>query len=190
MTSIGALAAALARHRPGDARERASLTEICNLLATLPAPFDEHADHRHVTGSAIVLDPHGRVLLHRHKRLDVWLQPGGHLEPGEGPYEAAVRETREETGVAVTPPREGPTIVHVDVHNGGRGHVHLDIRYLLFAAGDATIAPSPGESPAVMWMEHRDAVSRADLSAGQAIEVASGAVSRGRLTSPARARTG
>src|SRR5688500_10821251 len=41
------------------------------------------------------------VLLHWHRRLGLWLPPGGHIDPGELPDEAAVRETLEETGLAV-----------------------------------------------------------------------------------------
>jgi 8-oxo-dGTP pyrophosphatase MutT (NUDIX family) len=44
----------------------------------------------------------GRVLLHRHRRLGLWLPPGGHIDEGELPDEAAVRETFEESGVRVT----------------------------------------------------------------------------------------
>lgn len=56
---------------------------------------------RHLTASAVVLDDHGRVLLVHHRKLDLWLYPGGHLDPDETPAEAAVREVREETGVDV-----------------------------------------------------------------------------------------
>src|SRR5680860_823118 len=42
-----------------------------------------------------------QVLLHRHRKLRLWLPPGGHVEFGELPDEAAVREVLEETGVAV-----------------------------------------------------------------------------------------
>ena len=43
----------------------------------------------------------GAVLLHWHKKLDMWLPPGGHVEPGELPDEAAIRETREEAGLDI-----------------------------------------------------------------------------------------
>ncbi len=53
------------------------------------------------TASVLVLRPDRRVLLLLHRKLGVWLGPGGHVEPGEGPDEAAAREVMEETGLAV-----------------------------------------------------------------------------------------
>jgi 8-oxo-dGTP pyrophosphatase MutT (NUDIX family) len=53
-----------------------------------------------VGGRALIRAPDGRVLL-IHERLEVgthWLTPGGGLEPGELPHQAAIREAREETG--------------------------------------------------------------------------------------------
>ncbi len=87
-----------------------------------------------MTGSAIVVGPRGVVLL-RHKRLGLWLQPGGHVDPGETPWQGALREAFEETGLDVRFAGSGdahvPLLVHVDVHDGGRGHTHLDLRYLV-----------------------------------------------------------
>lgn len=51
--------------------------------------------------NAVVLDPHGRVLLARRDRPPIWNLPGGKLERGEAPWSAAVRETREEVGLDV-----------------------------------------------------------------------------------------
>jgi 8-oxo-dGTP pyrophosphatase MutT (NUDIX family) len=161
---VAGLRAALAAHRPRDERERTSLRRTRSLLDWLSAPLDETADPTHVTGSAIVLDRDGRVLLHRHKRVGIWLQPGGHVDPGESVPEAAVRETLEESGLRAAHPPEGPTLVHVDVHEGPRGHVHLDVRYLLYADADAPLRPSPGESPDVGWFEPDRATALADAS--------------------------
>lgn len=139
------------------------------MLDWLGDPFDQESDPTHVTGSAVVLDGDGRVLLHRHKRLARWLQPGGHVDPGEGPDDAARREVVEETGLTAWHPPTGPRLVHVDVHEGPRGHVHLDLRYLLHADGSARLEPAAGESPDVAWLRVPDALARGDASLRSAI---------------------
>lgn len=153
------LRAAVAARRPVDAREAASIERFTAELARLERPFDEHADPVHVTASAIVVGPRGTVL-HRHKRLGLWLQPGGHVEPGEHPADAALREVAEETGLRGVHPAEGPRLVHVDVHDGGRGHTHLDLRFLTHADGEP--APPDGESPDVRWFAWDEAIALAD----------------------------
>lgn len=190
---LAAVTAALAAHRPRDETERRSLSRALGLLAWLPSPLDEHADPTHVTGSAVVLDADDRVLLHRHKRLGIWLQPGGHIEIGESPADAAVRETLEETGVAAVHPPGGPRLVHVDVHEGPRGHLHLDLRYLLLADAEAPLVPAPGESPEVAWTvpttarEHADRSLAAALDAGLAARRAGEELrTRGRRRRPPR----
>lgn len=157
---------AVAGRAPVDEREAQALAAVAEALGRLPAPFDRSADLVHVTGSGIVVGPRG-VLLHRHRRLGLWLQPGGHLEPGENPWDAAARETTEETGLTVrfaAPGAAGapPALAHVDVHDGGRGHTHLDLRYLFEVEGDDTPRPPEGESPDVRWFGWDDAVATAD----------------------------
>lgn len=53
------------------------------------------------TASALLFDANRRVLLVRHADGNVWTTPGGMIEPGETPADAAVRETWEETGLVV-----------------------------------------------------------------------------------------
>jgi 8-oxo-dGTP pyrophosphatase MutT (NUDIX family) len=149
---------------PVDEREAAARLRILAEWERLADPLDQNLDPVHVTGSAIVVGPRG-VLLHRHKRLGLWLQPGGHLDPGEMPWDAAVRETHEETGLALVAdagPDGIPPLAHVDVHDGGRGHTHLDFRYLLVAGPDDEPRPAPGESTDVHWFGWEEAIARAD----------------------------
>ncbi|HEX7017758.1 MAG TPA: NUDIX domain-containing protein [Patescibacteria group bacterium] len=53
-----------------------------------------------LTAAGILLHQ-GKVLLVKHKKLGIWLNPGGHIEPNELPHQAAEREFWEETGVRV-----------------------------------------------------------------------------------------
>ena len=98
---------AVSGHRAGDAREKEAQARILECLDRLPRPFDEEADPVHVTGSAVVVGRRGTVL-HLHKRLHRWMQPGGHIDPGEGPWDAALRESEEETGLTLRHPDEVP----------------------------------------------------------------------------------
>src|SRR5579884_4451276 len=92
---VAQVRAAVAAFEARTPRERESRARFLAELERLPHPFDEHADPVHVTGSAIIAGPRG-VVLHFHKRLHMWLQTGGHVEPGETPWDAALRESEEE----------------------------------------------------------------------------------------------
>jgi 8-oxo-dGTP pyrophosphatase MutT (NUDIX family) len=158
--TVDALCRAVADRVPVDARERLSQSLFLATVAELTLPCSEHAEGRHVTASAIVVGPRG-VVLHRHKRLGIWLQPGGHIEPGETPAQAALREAAEETGLPVRHPADGPRFVHVDVHPGPRCAAHLDVRYLI-EADDVDPAPGPDESQDVCWFGWDEAIALAE----------------------------
>lgn len=153
----------VAERLPINEAERACIATFLHHYDALDHPFDEVSDPVHVTGSAIVVGPRGVVLL-KHKRLGMWLQPGGHVDPGETPWEGALREATEETGLAVnfadTPSGDVPALVHVDVHDGGRGHTHLDLRYLV-SGGTADPAPPEEESQEIAWFDWPAAIERA-----------------------------
>jgi 8-oxo-dGTP pyrophosphatase MutT (NUDIX family) len=168
-TPVALVREAVAAHAPRGAREARSRRLILAALDLLPRPFDRHAAQTHLTASAIVSGPRGTVL-HLHKRTGTWLQPGGHLEPGELPWVAALRESAEETGLALRHPFSGPVLLHVDVHPAF-DHVHLDLRYLL-QAEDEEPQPGPGESKAVRWFSWREAIETTDPSAGAALRAA------------------
>lgn len=175
------LARRLAQHRPGDAVEAAHLVRVRAALVDLADPFSEEDGPLHVTGSAIVLPrvgPDDRTVLHLHKRLRRWLQPGGHVDPGETAQDGALREAREETGLDVDHPADGPRLVHVHVHDGGRGHTHLDTRWLLLADPCQPFAPAAGESDRVAWVGVDELAEVSDETVTAAVAAARRAVVR------------
>ena len=167
-----AVHAAVSARVPADDRETDARARFLADLERLRAPFSEEADPTHVTASAIVVGSRGTVL-HVHRRTGAWLQPGGHIEESEMPPDAALRETVEETGLPARHPDAGPCLIHVDVHDAPRGHVHLDLRYLLLAPDDDP-APAPGESPVARWFSWEEADHVADESLRNALRAARG----------------
>ncbi len=151
---------------PVDAREAVSIEMTLDRLSWPGDPFDEAANDHHLTASAFVVSSRG-VILHRHRRLGIWVQPGGHVDRDETPEGACVRETIEETGLAVHH-LEPPLLFHVDVHPGPRGHTHYDLRYVL-AGDDRDPAPPEGESPDVFWFDFATAPERAEPTLAAAL---------------------
>jgi 8-oxo-dGTP pyrophosphatase MutT (NUDIX family) len=156
---LEALRQALAAHAPADAQEAADLAHILDFVARHADPFDRRIVSGHLTGSAVVLSEDGTsLLLLHHRKLDRWLQPGGHADPGESSgEEVALREALEETGVAGLELHPlAPRPLDVDVHaiparSGEPAHEHLDLRYLVRAPRDAEIRRAAAESRALRW---------------------------------------
>jgi 8-oxo-dGTP pyrophosphatase MutT (NUDIX family) len=103
---------------------------------------------RHFTVAVFVVWE-GKVLLHRHRKLGMWLPPGGHIEENELPDEAAVREVLEETGLGVRLVGErrediaDPVQLYrpagVQLENIGPGHQHIDLIYFARPSGSTRI---------------------------------------------------
>lgn len=157
-------------HRPRGERETDARRRFLSELDRLERPCDAGADPAHVTASAVVVGTRG-TLLHRHRRLHRWMQPGGHIDPGEAPPEAARRETVEETGLIVAHPPGGPLLLNLDVHQAALGHTHLDLRYLVLGPAQDP-APPPGESPDVRWFDWDAARAIADVALVDALVTA------------------
>jgi 8-oxo-dGTP pyrophosphatase MutT (NUDIX family) len=165
--NLAALDATLAAADPVDAREADAIARVRDLVARGGELFDPSATDHHLTASAFVFSSRG-VLLHRHRRLGIWVQPGGHVDAGESVLEACVREVREETGLEAAH-LDPPRLFHVDVHPGPRGHTHYDLRYVLVAPPEDP-RPPPGESPEVFWFDRSGALERAEPALGAALD--------------------
>ena len=172
-TSTGDVRALLEAPEPASPREAAAHERFLSALGRLDAPCDEHAGPTHVTASGIVVGRRGTVL-HRHKKLGIWMQPGGHIDSGEGPDEAALREATEELGLSVAHPAAGPLLIHLDVHEAAHAHTHLDLRYLLIG-DEADPMPPPDESPDARWCTWDEALQMADPALIDALPLARGA---------------
>jgi 8-oxo-dGTP pyrophosphatase MutT (NUDIX family) len=171
-----ALRDALLRHVPGDAREAADLATILRLVETEPGCFSRKTfAPGHVTGSGFIVHSGSRqVLLHYHRRLDAWLQMGGHDE-GEGdPRATALREGAEESGLEDLA-LLSPEILDVDVHPipAGKGeppHLHHDVRYGLVTQTPDAIVRDDAESADLRWFGFEEAAdAMADPDATRAL---------------------
>ena len=148
---------------PVDERERESIEKFLADVPHLVEPYDEALGLVHVTASAIVVSDAGdKVALHLHKRLGMWLQPGGHIDAGETPAQGALREAEEETGLPVRHEDGNGLFVHVDVHAGPKGHTHHDLRYVV-RAPEVPMNPAEGESPDARWFTWDEAIEIADV---------------------------
>lgn len=114
----------------------------------------------HLTTSSWVVDRQGtRTLLTHHRKLDRWLQPGGHVEDGDGDLAtAALREASEETGLIGLAGE--PEIFDLDRHwiparRGEPGHWHYDVRFVVRAGDDEAFVVSD-ESHALAWVPVQD----------------------------------
>ncbi len=125
-------------------------------LAELPDPTNrDRFDPGHFTASGFVVSPDGSaLLLIHHRRLDRWLQPGGHIDPEDvSPIAAAAREVLEETGIAAEPIR--PNLIDLDIHPippraPEPAHEHFDLRFA-FRALDADVIADEEVNDAV-WV--------------------------------------
>lgn len=112
---------------------------------------------RHFT-VAVFVAWDGKVLLHQHRKLEMWLPPGGHIERDELPDEAAVREVREETGMEVellgdrredvTDPVQLHRPAGVQLENIGPEHQHIDLIYFARPTGSVVIGEEFSEDKA------------------------------------------
>jgi 8-oxo-dGTP pyrophosphatase MutT (NUDIX family) len=129
------LAEDLAAYHAANDREAAMVERVRAFLAAHADAFERTQLAGHITASAWIVDEetHGFALLTHHRKLDRWLQLGGHTDGDTDVRRSALREAVEESGLASVRLAR-PQIYDVDVHEiPARGaepaHFHYDIRF-------------------------------------------------------------
>jgi 8-oxo-dGTP pyrophosphatase MutT (NUDIX family) len=129
--------------------------KMVELLDHTPGCFDRGCFPAHFTGSALVVSADGsRALLHHHRKLDRWLQFGGHCDGDENVLRVAQREALEEAGIEgliVASARPFDLDIHkIPAHRDEPEHFHYDVRYVLIAPDNAQEVLST-ESHELRW---------------------------------------
>lgn len=137
-----------------DAQQDEVRRQMVAFAAEHPDALHRSCGAGHFTGSALVVDPStDRVLVLFHRKLQRWLQPGGHADGNANMPATALREATEETGIdglrVVLP------VVDLDIHEvrppGEPAHLHLDLRFLVLAPARA-MPTGNHESEALRWV--------------------------------------
>lgn len=157
---------ALGSYRDQWHGEMAAVAQFLAFLQDHPDAFERSHAVGHFTGSCWLVSADGaRVLLLHHRKLDRWLQPGGHADGDRDLARVALREAQEETGV--TGLRVEGGIFDIDRHRiPARGnepeHWHYDVRYVIRAAEDERFRINP-ESHALAWRPVAEVADDASL---------------------------
>jgi 8-oxo-dGTP pyrophosphatase MutT (NUDIX family) len=153
-------------NRPHELAYRGKMLE---LIDSCPTCFSRDAFPAHFTGSAFVVSADGaRGLLHHHRKLDRWLQFGGHCDGEEDVLSVAQREAYEESGIGglvVASKRPFDLDIHeIPAIGNEPAHFHYDVRYVLIAPEQAEIRTS-SESKELRWFTS-DEMRDCDLDSG------------------------
>lgn len=145
-------------------QEKADRERMIELLDDCRDCFRRETFPAHFTGSALVVShDSARVLLHHHRKLDRWLQFGGHCDGSEDILSVAHREAFEESCIdGLTPTSDRP--FDLDIHEipalgAEPAHLHYDVRYL-FVAPKGAIGQVSEESNALRWFTFEEARSQ------------------------------
>lgn len=135
---------------------------MIDFLLREPGCFERTTAEGHFTGSAWIVHPtRDHVLLTHHRKLNKWLQLGGHADGVENLLEVALTEAIEESGIQGFDVIES-SIFDVDIHviparKSDPEHLHYDVRYFLRAKADRYIISD--ESHDLAWVAVNDIVS-------------------------------
>ena len=120
-----------------SAATNSSFKTVCDLVLSSKNPYSRSTKQGHITASGLVIKD-GKALLIFHPYIKQWFQPGGHIDDGEEPVRAAIREVYEETGVVCESLNGFLDPVDIDLHEIPENpkkaegvHLHIDLLFVL-----------------------------------------------------------
>ncbi|MFT4797160.1 MAG: 8-oxo-dGTP pyrophosphatase MutT (NUDIX family) [Candidatus Azotimanducaceae bacterium] len=143
------------RYKDRFPEERDTVDRITTFVEANEKCFSRELLTGHITGSAWILDAAGdRALLTHHRKLNIWVQLGGHADGDADVQRVAEREAEEESGISQIETLS-PDIFDIDIHHiparkDEPAHYHYDCRFLLQAkAHEYTVSD---ESHDLSWI--------------------------------------
>ena len=140
--------------------ERETVEQMVSFIESHTDCFERSLSIGHITGSAWLMDEnYERALLTHHRKLDRWLQPGGHADGQSDVLAVAMREAEEESGLGEIEP-VSDSLFDIDIHlipaRGNEAeHFHYDCRFLLRSVGSDQYSVSE-ESHDLAWITLAD----------------------------------
>src|SRR5690349_2107147 len=153
-------------YRTSHANEMRMLETMKVFVRTYSNCFERSLAVGHVTGSSWIIDERGTsALLTHHRKLNRWLQPGGHWEEDVSAFAIAKREAEEESGLTSLSPLSSE-IFDIDVHliperHSEPEHLHYDVRFIFRADATEALTVSQ-ESRSLAWMSMREITQMGD----------------------------
>ena len=151
----------LAAYKIKYPEEFETVARFVSLITIHPNCFERDCWAGHITGSAWLVDAKAnKILLTHHKKLERWLQLGGHSDGDANTLNVALREAWEESGLNVVPYEDARLkageLFDVDVHEiparrEDPAHFHFDIRFVLQVQGSENYTVSD-ESHDLAWV--------------------------------------
>ena len=161
-----ALRRAIWAYAPLDGREAGDRERMLLAIDRLDTPLTRNNPFAHFTASSWIVNPRrDRVLMAWHNIYKTWAWTGGHADGDSDLLAVALREAREETGIArIRPVMEEiysleilPVNAHIKRGQFVSAHLHLNVTYLLEADDTQPLRPKPDENSAVAWLPLEEA---------------------------------
>ena len=146
----------VSHYHPNNELELLFKARFIDLIKKYPDCANRSLKHAHLTGSAwIVNDEASYALMTHHLKLNRWLQLGGHADGDFNIKNVALREVKEESGLASIKIVDSK-IFDIDIHKiperkNEPAHEHFDIRYLMHADQSEPISKNH-ESKEISWI--------------------------------------